>query len=199
MRDHSKTKESTDAQDAIPHLKDNSVIELLASGRATLAMIRPNIESSVKRELVQNGGSAADNLEYHIQDLGMLIKFRFKFDEQGIYEFYNGKSQVNQMNRPPERDFSLSNRWEEFVGIMTSGPVTCYILTAPAGAAARWRRQIGHWDIANHADPTTLRGRFGIHNYNNLLHGSDSSEEAIREFEVILRCIKRTRESARIS
>jgi nucleoside diphosphate kinase len=191
MHGYLEPKEPTSIYDVIASLKNDSVIELLASGKATLAMIRPNIDGSVKRELIQNGGSAADNIEYHIQNLGMLIKFKFKFDKQAIHEFYSGKSQVIQMNRPPERDFALSSRWEEFVGIMTSGPVTGYILTAPDDAAATWRQQMGHWDVVNRADPATLRGKFGVHNYNNLLHGSDSSEEALRELKVILRCIER--------
>lgn len=173
-------------------LCSDNVRELVNTGKATLAMIRPNIANSVKTELL-DGKDAIDVIEQNIKELTILLKFNFIFDDQAMHEFYNGQSQINQMQRPPERDFEKKNRWDEFIGIMTGGPVTVYILASDTDNAINlWRRQVGSWDIEKQADPNTLRGKFGIHNYNNLLHGSDSAQEVHREIQVIINCVKRS-------
>jgi nucleoside diphosphate kinase len=178
------------ANEILDRLRANDIVELLNSGQATLALLRPNVHTSVKPEFSQLG-DIATTIEQDIKNLGLLLKFRFRFDDQAISEFYSGNSQLNQMNRPPEKYPHFKSRWDEFVHLMTSDDVQGYILVAESGAVATWRDQVGSWDIENKSDPATLRGKFGIHNYNNLLHGSDSTSEAIRELDVITRCIQR--------
>jgi len=173
-------------------LRDSRMIELITTNRATLAMIRPNVASSMRTELIE--GSAEETLERNIVDLSILLKFSFVFDSIAIEEFYIGKAKEDQRRRPPEKDLHMPSRWAEFVGIMTAGPTVGLILLSDKGGAIEtWRKQVGSWNIEQAADPNTLRGRFGVHNYNNLLHGSDSPSEAHREIGVISRCIARNR------
>jgi nucleoside diphosphate kinase len=171
-------------------LGDSHLIKLITANKATLAMIRPNIAGSMKTELLE--GSAEETIERNIVGLSILLKFSFIFDSTAIDEFYIGKAKEDQKQRPPERDLHMSSRWAEFVGIMTAGPTIGLILSSDkVGAIEIWRKQVGSWNIEQASDPNTLRGRFGMHNYNNLLHGSDSPSEAHREIRVIARCIER--------
>lgn len=179
------------ANEILERLQADDIEELLNSGKATLALLRPNAQTSIKPEFAQLGDVTA-TIEQDIKNLGILLKFRFQFDDLGICEFYNGNSRLNQMARPPEKYPHFKSRWDEFVHLMTSDDVQGYILVAESDAITTWRDQVGSWDIENKSDPTTLRGKFGIHNYNNLLHGSDSTSEAMRELDVITRCMQRS-------
>ncbi|HSW78114.1 MAG TPA: nucleoside-diphosphate kinase [Candidatus Chromulinivoraceae bacterium] len=171
-------------------LRDDQLIKLILSNKATLAMIRPNIANSMKAELIES--SPEETLERNIVDLNVLLKFSFVFDLIAIDEFYIGKAKQDQKERPPEKDLHMPNRWAEFVGIMTAGPTIGLVLSSDkVGATETWRKQVGSWNIEQAADPSTLRGKFGIHNYNNLLHGSDNPSEACREINIIAQCIDR--------
>ena len=176
--------------ETIVTLEDRRVLELLATDRATLALIRPGGEDNIRSELLD--GSAQDTLEGNIQHLGILLKFAFQFDELTMDTFYAGPPRENQLQRPPEHYSDSPNRWHEFVRIMTCAPTVGLLLHDPDGfAIEKWRLQVGHWDVENRPDPTTLRGRFALRNYNNLLHGSDSPESALHEVSIIVACLKR--------
>ena len=175
-------------------LQTAALIELIKANQITLAMIRPNVANSMKPELIE--GTAEATLERNIYGLDVFLRFSFIFDLVAINEFYAGKSKEDQKQRPPERDFHLASRWDEFVGIMTSGPTIGLLLSSTTSDATEsWRAQIGGWNIEQFPDPKTLRGKFGVHNYNNLLHGSDSSENVQREIKIIAQCIDRSRNS----
>lgn len=182
----------TQSDEVINLLKAAPLLELVSANKATLAMIRPNVANSMKPALIE--GTAEATLERNIRDLDVLLKFPFTFDLIAIEEFYSGKAREDQKQRPPEKDFHLKNRWDEFVGIMTSGPTTGLILfSSTANATENWKTQVGGWNIEESPDLDTLRGRFGIHNYNNLLHGSDAPENVLKEIGIIAECIYRNR------
>jgi len=67
----------------------------------------------------------------------------------------------------------------ELVGYMTNGTVILAALRRP-DAVAHWRRVIGATDPRK-ADPGTIRQKFGVDLTANAVHGSDSTENGLRE------------------
>lgn len=172
-------------------LESVETAELVSSGHLTLAMIRPQLEQSTVLE-AEEDTEIAKIIEQHIDDLEPWFKFSIIFDEAAVGEFYEGRPKDSQLLKPPHRDRSVANRWAEFSNIMTSGPTTVLLLIDTEGSAvSKWRSQIGHRDIEGKRDFTTIRGKFGLDNYNNLVHGSDNPESIFRELRIISELIKR--------
>lgn len=165
--------------------------EEIGHGNVTLAMIRP--ELPVSANIDASDATIAEVLEENIDNLGVIAKFTVLFDSKAVNEFYQGDPRDKQMELPPHTHSEFSSRWYEFVANMTSGHTTILLLHAPDGTAIeRWRDQVGHWDIENRRNINTIRGRFGINNYNNLIHGSDSKEAASREVGIIADLVSRS-------
>lgn len=177
--------------EALHILEDPDVQGLLSSDYATLAMLRPLAEENIDPYLLV--GSAHDTLERSINPvLSVYKKFFFTFDEQMVDNFYEGTSKQDQLVKPAEHYTHLPSRWHEFVHVMTAGTTTGLILYSPRGNAVNlWRRQIGHWDVEGHRNTETLRGRFALKNFNNLIHGSDSPKSAVREIAIIVEGLRR--------
>lgn len=177
-------------QSIVTILEDSSLQNMLAMNHATLAMFRPLAETNM--DLGSIDATPHDVLERSISGLQIYRKFSFHFDEPMVDEFYGGTPKEGQLQRPAEFFKHLPNRWDEFVYIMTAGVTTGLILADPLGdAVGTWRQQVGHWDVENNRDMATLRGKFALRNFNNLLHGSDSPESAVREVGIIVSAMKR--------
>src|SRR5437868_11827353 len=67
----------------------------------------------------------------------------------------------------------------ELVEFITSAPTLAFVLEGE-GAIATARKTIGATNPAD-AEPGSLRGDFALAMPNNLVHGSDSPESAVRE------------------
>lgn len=167
----------------------------IATGNVTVAMIRPSLEASTLHDW--DDKQAADEIESAIANLGVITKFSVNFDEAAVYDFYGGQPMDAQLPLSPERYFVFANRWEEFVDLMQSGPTTALLLHSPDhDAIAKWREQVGHYDIVARRDPANLRGKFGLDNYNNLIHGSDSIEAVQRELAILKELVSKSVEPA---
>lgn len=180
-------------EQTIDLLDTEDLSQLAIDGQLTVAMIRPNLVDCV---LDHNGTDAEleSVIESRIMGLGFITKFAVDFDSQAVEEFYGGSPKEVQLTLPPERYLKYPSRWEEFVDLMLSGRTTV-ILLHNVNAISRWRTQVGHYDVINRRDPTTIRGIFAKDNYNNLIHGSDSPEAVVREIDILTRLIKRTTKS----
>lgn len=66
---------------------------------------------------------------------------------------------------------------------ITSGPVVAAILEGPRAVAA-FRQLAGGTDPVEKATPGTIRGDLGLETQFNLVHGSDSTDSAVREIEL---------------
>ena len=66
---------------------------------------------------------------------------------------------------------------------ITSGPVIAAVLEGPRAGAA-FRQIAGGTDPVEKAAPGTIRGDLGLETQFNLVHGSDSSESAVREIDL---------------
>lgn len=75
--------------------------------------------------------------------------------------------------------------FEGLIGFITAGPVVAGVLEGPE-AVLVVRRMLGKTHGAE-AEPGTLRGDLSISRQNNLVHGSDSLESAIREIALWFR------------
>ncbi|RWS30342.1 hypothetical protein B4U80_02899 [Leptotrombidium deliense] len=68
------------------------------------------------------------------------------------------------------------------VSFMSSGPISVHII-AKENAIRQWRKLMGPTKvyIAQHEEPESIRGKFGLTDTRNATHGSDSPRSAARE------------------
>lgn len=172
-------------------LHDTDLAELAKTGEITVALIKPNVGPDANSEGLHDFEAAKD-IEAQIEGLETVAKFSIVLDETAVDEFYEGPAE--SMKQLPAIDGQgFSNRWEEYKDSMTDGPVTVLILySSDADAVPAWRSQIGNRDIETMRDPDTIRGRMGVSNRNNLVHGSDSVESVGRELRIITEQVTRT-------
>lgn len=171
---------------AVANLNDPSILGRAATGRLTLGMIKPSLNGAFLNENYPDPQAAAI-LEREITGLGVASKFAVNFDFEGVDTFYDGPAKYDSMMpSAPLKNPDYANRWEEYVDFMMSGPATILLLdTKDETAIPTWRSQLGHWNIEAKRDLSTIRGRYGLDNHNNLLHGSDAPESALREISIV--------------
>lgn len=175
----------------VDYLRDDGISKKIESNNLTLAMIRPNVGESVNF-ISETDEYASDRLIENIQYLGIYAKISVELDEAAVEEFYADVADQQRL-MPPEYIHGMDNRWSEFKHLMTTGTSEFLLLESNDNNAVKsWRSQIGHWNIEKSRDTSTLRGRFGIHNHNNLFHGSDSPESAQNELNIVTECLERS-------
>jgi len=176
----------------IDFLDSDELSQEIQKGDITLALIRSNLGTTTNQ--LASDSEIAEIIEENITDLGMLAKFSIKFDFQAFEDFYDGEPKKVLLGLDPKRHNKFENRWEEFGNtIMADGVTTVLLLHSPDGEAiSKWRQQVGHRDIENNRDPSTIRGKFGLDNYSTIVHGSDSPEAVKREIDIIKNCLIRS-------
>lgn len=173
-----------DMDQVVNLLRDPTLEEQIDQGNVTLALIRPQVGPAANL-LGLSDKEASDHLEEMIIDLGIMAKFSFTFNHGTVETFYENARERMQENAPGDTD-RYHSRWDEFRALMVSGPTTVLILYSPNGdAVEKWRANLGHWNIDNNRDPTTIRGQFGVNKFNNLAHGSDSPDSVRHELAII--------------
>ena len=70
----------------------------------------------------------------------------------------------------------------DLVAFITSAPLVAAVIEGP-DAILSWRAMMGATNPAN-AAPGTIRGDLATETQNNVTHGSDSPESAVREIEL---------------
>ncbi len=172
-------------------LESNGFKELISQGKITLAMIRPNVGPDANL-LGMPDLEAAEEIEKKITGLGFSMKFSFVWPKESITEFYDGGPKASMQKEKPIDPAKYPTRWEEFVDFMSSAPTTIIYLFDPDNEAIKkWRDHLGHWNIDQVRDPSTIRGSFGVNKYNNLVHGSDSSDSVSKETGMICSALRK--------
>jgi len=179
-------------------LRSQDLSQLITEGKITLAMIKPRLEDAISDEVgartSKDDASLAVLLEQSIRPpLSSVFEVSMIFTEEMVNGWYGGSPKENQLQLPPEDPhrygMEFQNRWEEFVALMTRGPVTFLLLYDEGGNAVQlWREQMGNdWHMIRVKEkyPDSLRARYGVDNHNNLLHGSDSPESVKREVSFV--------------
>ena len=189
--DRTSQNQSTESLSEVLSLFDDPRLEQeILAGNITLAMVRPNVGPEANN-LDLPDVEAAGRIEEMIEDLGVLAKFSFNFTTETTEEFYGGGPQESMSKEAPREPGKYDSRWPEFVDFMTSGPTTVILLHSPNGdAIQRWRSHLGHWNIDEVRDESTIRGKLGVNKYNNLVHGSDAPESVLREISLIRSCVE---------
>jgi nucleoside diphosphate kinase len=174
-------------------LSSEEMSNLIESGHITIAMIKPSLDIHMHSPNMYLVGDPelTDYLIGQIpENLEPVLSVSLQMTESMLDEFYAGKPK-NRMQEVKGNNHGTS-RWDDFRELMASGPVTFLLLYAPEGNGIQtWRDAMGgsSWDVnlIKRDEPDSLRARFAIGNDNNLLHGSDSPESALRELEFIIR------------
>ncbi len=173
-------------------LSDPRLHQEILDGNITLAMIRPNVGPEANL-LGLPDIQAAEKIEEMIEGLGIVAKFSFEFSLSTVEEFYGGDPKESMSKGEARDQTNYENRWLEFADFMATGNTTAILLYSPDGdAIQRWRDHLGHWNIDQVRDETTIRGILGVDKFNNLVHGSDSPQAVLREIDLISHCLKQS-------
>lgn len=103
-------------------------------------------------------------------------------------EFYVVQSKYTRLYPEQAAQFYDDHKdkffFNRLVTFMASGPVYAHIL-AQEDAIAKWRRLMGPTKSyrAQYEAPESIRGRFGLTDTRNAVHGSDSKESAMKEIK----------------
>jgi len=171
-------------------IDDPTLVKEIQAGNVTLAMIRPKVGPEANN-LGLSDEDASNRVEEMIEGLGVMAKFSFHFSREAAEEFYGGGPQESMSKEPPRNPQVYDSRWSEFVDFMMSGPTTALLLYSPdSDAIPRWRAHLGHWNIDEIRDLSTIRGKLGVNKYNNLVHGSDATEAVTRELGILRECLE---------
>ncbi|RWS13095.1 hypothetical protein B4U79_05330 [Dinothrombium tinctorium] len=127
----------------------------------TLAILKPDLcrnpdhTLAVKTIILNNGFYFIRSKSTHLSP----------FDAQKFYEEHKEKFFFTRL-----------------VTFMSSGPISVHIL-AKENAIRDWRRLQGPTKVykAQHEEPDSIRGRYGLTDTRNATHGSDSPVSALRE------------------
>jgi nucleoside diphosphate kinase len=186
-------------------LLSTQVREMVNQGKLTYAMIKPRLDEATQLSEEKAEHEIVLFLLKEIKPpLEIIFNASFVFDENMIKEFYGGIPKERQLKIPPidpnRYKQQHATRWDEFKALMKQGPVTGLILySEQVNAVLEWRNQMGSdWEIAKVKQnyPDSLRARYCITNHNNLLHGSDSSENAMHEIEFFARALDKFRNNS---
>src|SRR5260221_2804482 len=169
---------------------------IVKEGKVSLALIKPDLEAAVPQRGTRHRSDAeiVEQIRHDIQSpLREIFSISLVLTDEMVEEWYVGKPKQQQVGIPPfdENRYGLhhNSRWDEYKSLMLRGPVTFLLLYSEDGKAVEhWRQQMGnHWNIekAKEMFPNSLRAKYAKDNHNNLLHGSDSPESAIREIRLL--------------
>ncbi len=153
---------------------------LINEGKLTLGIIKPN--ANLGKNLPVNDQGAADFLMDQIGDKA-VFSLSLSLTREQAEEFYA------QIREKYARIFTQNGNtvWESIIHYMSSGPLTFILIHDNEGdAVGWWRRQMGN-TRADRAEANSIRGKHAlVENLpNNLVHGSESKEEARREISVL--------------
>ncbi len=126
----------------------------------TFVMIKPD---GVKKGLV---GEIVSRFEKRGLEIEKLVKKELSREEaEKLYSIHQGKPFFNDL-----------------VEYVTSGPVVIMVVSGNS-AISIVRKMLGATNPAE-AEPGTIRGDFATDISENIIHGSDSEETAIREISI---------------
>lgn len=114
---------------------------------------------------------------------GLIGKILCRFEERGLKvaagKFVRLSMQKAEELYAPHKGKGFYDNLTKFI---TSGPVMALVLEGPQ-VIKQVRTMMGSTNCLE-AQPGTIRGDFGLSIQNNLIHGSDSPENAKREIAV---------------
>lgn len=114
---------------------------------------------------------------------GLIGKILSRFEERGLKiaasKFVHLSMQKAEELYAPHKGKGF---YESLTKFITSGPVMALVLEGPQ-VIKQVRTMMGSTNCLE-AQPGTIRGDFGLSIQNNLIHGSDSPENAKREIAV---------------
>lgn len=126
----------------------------------TLVIIKPD---GVKRGLIGRIISMYEDKQLNIKDMRFLTATEDLLAKH--YEEHQGK------------DF-----YPRLISFMTSGP--CLVMVLEGDNAVSLVRKINGATNFLDADCGSIRGKFANHTTHNLVHGSDSTQSAVREIKI---------------
>ena len=155
--------------------------KLISEGKLTAAMIKPNVHMG---KIDGTDSFVADRILDDIDTkspLKVVFSLPVAFNIHFLEQFYaEAKSKYSSI---PDPDSDMGSIYQRLVNFMQDGATNLVLLYSEGGdAISKWRNHIGPTNPTKDASGTSLRARFASSIKNNMVHGSDSIENA--RFEI---------------
>lgn len=170
-------------------LRSDLLQNAVGDNKVTLGIIKPHASSG--RSLPDNDDEARDVLLGEIGRTNILFQFDYSMNEEQIEDFYRFvKDQY--ANIPTPRGDMI---WDSLFSYTESGPITILLLEPERGNAVQWWRDRMGKTHPIEAEKNSIRGKYADEEMlpNNLVHGSGSVDEAVREVNLIADFLDHTR------
>lgn len=163
-------------------VENKELDDLVKEGRISVGLIKPNAQES--RNLSPVDDIAAATILSEINQTRLLFSIPTQFSQDQAESFYAPLKVKYEKIYRPNNGISI---WSSIIGQITSGPLTFLLLYSKnEDAVSWWRETIGATNPTT-ANPASIRGKYALEEKlpNNLVHGSDSAESALRELQVM--------------
>lgn len=189
-------------------VNSNEVMSDIRAGKLALIIFRPNLSRAVVQDMLDHQASDMDIINYFMNqkflEFSDAVMIHAKLDHEFVNELYGreaGVIKTMQGRRAyPEgsKVEGISNSWDDFLHLMTSGISTLALLRGGiTDATGRIREAIGsHQDLERRNEGLShnaygIRASYARNAYNNLIHGSDSPADTLGELQVFNRYLER--------
>lgn len=155
----------------------------VSGGFITLGIVKPNVNEG--KNLPQSDEEAATAIIGEIGEDRIMFQFSIQLTLQQAERFYEPNRKEHSA-RIIDEEQGLTV-WDSNINFISSGPLTFFLFYDPLGEAVKtWRDKMGATNPSN-ANRGTIRRKHAtaVMLPNNLVHGSDSIESALREISVL--------------
>lgn len=173
-------------RELISILDSSDIKQQIQDGKLTIGMIKPRLDIHMKGSTEISFAEDARLLKQLMgqikEPLEPVVSVSFYMSEEMLETFYAGDPKNRMLGVRTEDG---NTKWDDFKSMMSTGPVTFFLLHSKFGNAVdEWRNQMGEsWNI-DLVSKGKLRKNAKTNN-NNLTHGSDSPESVYKELEFI--------------
>lgn len=189
-------------------VNSSEVVSDIHAGKLALVIFRPNLSKAVFQEMLDHQATEMDIINYFMNqkflEFSDAVMIHAKLDQEFVSELYGREAGVikTMQGRRAYLEGSkvegITNSWDDFLQLMTSGISTLVLLRGEiTDATGRIRTTIGsHQDLERRNeglpyDAYGIRASYASSAYNNLIHGSDSPADILGELQVFSRYLER--------
>lgn len=199
---------SRQIQASMDLVNSSEVVSDIHAGKLALVIFRPNLSKAVVQEMLDHQATDMDIINYFMNqrfsEFSDAVMIHAKLDHEFVNELYGREAGVIKTMQGRRaypggsKVEGISNSWDDFLRLMTSGISTLVLLRGElANATDRIREAIGsHQDLERRNEGLPhkafgIRAAYARSAYNNLIHGSDSPEDTLGELQVFSRYLER--------
>lgn len=156
--------------------------KLVLAGNITLGIIKPNLGQSLN--LPKDEDEAREVILGEIGRENIVFDVSVVLSKKQAESFYKEVKEKYETMPDPNREGTI---WDSIMSTVTSGPLTYLLIYREEGHAVRWWRERMGSTNPDNARKGTIRRQYATSKMlpNNIVHGSESIKEVMREIAVL--------------